>query len=49
MKKIEVHFTHEQGGTVARAKMDAVPRVGDQVNIGTVSVISVSLYASRCQ
>jgi hypothetical protein len=36
MQKIPVHFTHANGGTVARAEMDAVPRIGDQVNISTM-------------
>jgi hypothetical protein len=37
MSKIDVHITHEHGGTIVHAKMDTVPRVGDQVNISTVS------------
>ena len=37
MKKISVHFTHENGGTLARVEMDSVPRIGEQVNIGKAS------------
>ena len=33
MSKIDVQISHENGGTIARVKMDAVPRVGDQVSI----------------
>ena len=37
MSKIDVHITHEHGGTIAHAQMDTVPRVGDQVNISKSS------------
>jgi hypothetical protein len=33
MSKIAVHIMHENEGTIAHVRMDAIPRVGDKVNI----------------